>query len=58
MCRIFVNSGRYHQAQLLFDACIDEFEQDFRPYFNYAQLSCLQGDFVKGLALFNQAYRR
>ena len=58
LCKLHINKGKYDRAESLYLSCISEFESDFRPYFNYAQLCCLQEKYVMARDLFYEALKR
>lgn len=55
LCKLFIQSGKWDQADVIYDLCIKEFENDFRCYFNHAQLRCLQKRYAEALSLFYEA---
>lgn len=55
---LFVRAKKYDRADALYKTCILEFEDDFRCYFNYAQLRCLQKRYLEAERLFIQAATR
>ena len=58
LCKLLIKDGKYEKARKLFECCIAEFGSDFRPYFNFAQLCLLQGDYSSALELLNEALKR
>jgi tetratricopeptide (TPR) repeat protein len=55
LCRLFIRSGKLNKAEIIYNLCIKEFGNDFRCYFNYAQLRCLQKRYKEALSLFYEA---
>lgn len=55
LCKLYIQSGKCDQADVIYDLCIKEFENDFRCYFNHAQLRCLQKRYTEALSLFYEA---
>ena len=55
LCKLFIRSGKLNQADIIYDLCLKEFDKDFRCYFNYAQLRCLQKRYTEALSLFYEA---
>ena len=58
LCKFFVRDNKYDRAEILYNLCIKDFENDFRCYFNYAQLCCLRRQYPKALGLFYEAEKR
>lgn len=55
LCKLYIQSGNWDQADVIYDLCIKEFGDDFRCYFNHAQLRCLQKRYAEALNLFYEA---
>ena len=55
LCKLFIQGGKLNQADVIYNLCIKEFENDFRCYFNQAQLRCLQKRYTEALSLFYEA---
>jgi tetratricopeptide (TPR) repeat protein len=58
LCKYFISRGEYLRAKTIYESCIDKYPLDFRSYFNYAQLCCLQKQHSKALELFYKALQR
>jgi tetratricopeptide (TPR) repeat protein len=55
---LLVRDKKYDRAEALYKSCIVEFEDDFRCYFNYAQLRCVQKRYWEAEQLFLEAETR
>ena len=55
---LLVRDKKFDRAEALYKSCILEFEDDFRCYFNYAQLCCLKKRYLEAERLFLEAEAR